>query len=77
MKIHVTEMLGIKYPIMQGGMQWGGRTELVSAVSNAGGIGFITVLTQPTPNDLLREIEPTRSMTDHPFGVNASARAIA
>lgn len=47
MKTRVTEMLGIKYPILQGGMQWVGRAEFVSAVSNAGGIGFITALTNP------------------------------
>ena len=70
MKTRVTEMLGCRYPIIQGGMQWVGRAELVSAVSNAGGLGMITALTQPTPADLSREIERTRSMTDHPFGVN-------
>jgi NAD(P)H-dependent flavin oxidoreductase YrpB (nitropropane dioxygenase family) len=66
----VTEMLGIRYPIIQGGMQWVGRAELVSAVSNAGGLGVLTGLTQPTPEKLREEIERTRSMTDRPFGVN-------
>lgn len=70
MKTRVTEMLGIQYPIIQGGMQWVGLAELASAVSNAGGLGLLTALTQPTPEDLGREIERTRAMTDKPFGVN-------
>ncbi|WP_035813077.1 nitronate monooxygenase family protein [Cupriavidus sp. UYPR2.512] len=70
MKTRVTEKLGIKYPILQGGMQWVGRAELASAVSNAGGLGILTALTQPTPDDLAREIARTRTMTDRPFGVN-------
>lgn len=70
MKTRVTELLGIKYPIIQGGMQWVGRAELASAVSNAGGLGVLTALTQPSPEDLRREIERTRQMTDRPFGVN-------
>ena len=70
MKTQVTEMLGIKYPIIQGGMQWVGYAELASAVSNAGGLGILTALTQPTPEDLRREIERCRTMTDKPFGVN-------
>lgn len=70
MKTRVTEKLGIKYPILQGGMQWVGKAELASAVSNAGGLGILTALTQPTPEDLLREIARTRTMTDRPFGVN-------
>ncbi len=65
-----TKEFGIKYPIVQGGMQWVGRAELVSAVANAGGLGFITALTQPTPEDLAKEIARTRDMTDMPFGVN-------
>ena len=48
----VTDMLGIRYPIIQGGMQWVGFAELASAVSNAGGLGILTALTQPTPDDL-------------------------
>jgi nitronate monooxygenase len=63
-------MLGIRYPIIQGGMQWVGTAELASAVSNAGGLGILTALTQPTPDDLRREIERCRAMTDKPFGVN-------
>ena len=51
-------------------MQWVGRAELVAAVANAGGLGFITALTQPTPADLAREIAKTRELTDKPFGVN-------
>lgn len=70
MKTRVTEMLGIKYPIIQGGMQWVGRAELASAVSNAGGLGILTALTQPTPEDLYREIQRCHEMTDKPFGVN-------
>jgi NAD(P)H-dependent flavin oxidoreductase YrpB (nitropropane dioxygenase family) len=70
MKTRVTEMLGIKYPIVQGGMQWVGRAELASAVSNAGGLGVLTALTQPTPDDLRKEIARCRTMTDKPFGVN-------
>lgn len=70
MKTRVTDMLGIRYPIVQGGMQWVGTAEMASAVSNAGGLGILTALTQPTPEDLDREIQRCRSMTDHPFGVN-------
>jgi NAD(P)H-dependent flavin oxidoreductase YrpB (nitropropane dioxygenase family) len=70
MKTQVTELLGIKYPIVQGGMQWVGTAELASAVSNAGGLGILTALTQPTPDDLRKEIERCRSMTSKPFGVN-------
>lgn len=70
MKTRVTEMLGIRYPIVQGGMQWVGRAELASAVSNAGGLGILTALTQETPAALAREIKRCRGMTDMPFGVN-------
>lgn len=70
MKTRVTELLAIDYPIIQGGMQWVGVAELASAVSNAGGLGVLTALTQPTPDDLRREIERTRALTDKPFGVN-------
>ena len=70
MKTRVTELLGIRYPIIQGGMQWVGTAELASAVSNAGGLGILTALTQPTPDDLRREIARCRTMTDRPFGVN-------
>ena len=70
MKTRITELLGIKYPIIQGGMQWVGTAELASAVSNAGGLGILTALTQPTPEALSREIDRCRGMTDKPFGVN-------
>ncbi|HKY93069.1 MAG TPA: nitronate monooxygenase family protein [Nevskiaceae bacterium] len=70
MKTRITEMLGVKYPIIQGGMMWVGRAELASAVSNAGGFGILTALTQPTPEDLVKEIARCRTMTDKPFGVN-------
>jgi NADH:quinone reductase (non-electrogenic) len=66
----ITKMFGIDHPIVQGGMQWVGRAELVSAVANAGALGFLTGLTQPTPEDLAKEIERCRGMTDKPFGVN-------
>ncbi|MEZ2298415.1 NAD(P)H-dependent flavin oxidoreductase [Variovorax sp. RCC_210] len=72
MKTRLTELLGIRYPIVQGGMQWVGRAEMASAVSNAGGLGMLTALTQPTPEDLAREIERCRGMTDKPFGVNVT-----
>ncbi|TFZ02713.1 nitronate monooxygenase [Ramlibacter henchirensis] len=70
MKTRVTEKLGIAYPIIQGGMQWVGLAELASAVSNAGGLGILTGLTQPTPEALRDEIARCRSMTGKPFGVN-------
>ncbi|GAA3524491.1 nitronate monooxygenase family protein [Aeromicrobium panaciterrae] len=70
MKTKFTEAFGVEHPIVQGGMQWVGVAELVAAVSNAGGLGMITALTQPTPGDLAKEIARTREMTDKPFGVN-------
>lgn len=70
LKTRITELLGIEYPIVQGGMMWVGRAELASAVSNAGGLGILTALTQPSPDALRAEIERCRSMTDKPFGVN-------
>ena len=69
-KNRFTELLGIEHPIVQGGMMWVGRAELAAAVSNAGGLGILTALTQPTPDDLRREIDRCRAMTDKPFGVN-------
>ena len=69
-KTKITEMLGIKYPIIQGGMQWISRAELVSAVSNAGGLGILSALTFPSPEELAAEIKKTKSLTDKPFGVN-------
>ena len=65
-----TELAGIEHPVVQGGMMWVGRAELAAAVSNAGGLGILTALTQPTPDDLRREIDRCRAMTDKPFGVN-------
>ena len=65
-----TELVGIEHPIVQGGMMWVGRAELAAAVSNAGGLGLLTALTQPTPDELRREIDRCRAMTDKPFGVN-------
>ncbi|SAM07735.1 hypothetical protein [Absidia glauca] len=70
LKTKLTELLGIEHPIVQGGMQWVGVAELVAAVSNAGGLGLITALTQPTPEALRAEIRRTRTMTNKPFGVN-------
>jgi nitronate monooxygenase len=70
MKTRITEMLGIEHPVVQGGMQWVGVAEMTSAVSNAGGLGTLTALTQPTPDALLKEIERCRNMTDKPFAVN-------
>ncbi|PXY30019.1 nitronate monooxygenase [Prauserella sp. PE36] len=64
------EVFGVEHPIVQGGMQWVGRAELVSAVANAGALGFLTALTQPTPEDLAKEIARCRELTDRPFGVN-------
>jgi NADH:quinone reductase (non-electrogenic) len=66
----ITEMFGIRHPIIQGGMHHVGFAELASAVSNAGGLGIITGLTQKTPELLAREIARCRDMTDRPFGVN-------
>lgn len=70
LRTRITELLGIQHPIVQGGMMWVGRAELAAAVSNAGGLGILTALTQPTPDDLRREIDRCRGMTDKPFGVN-------
>ncbi|TLW92085.1 nitronate monooxygenase [Saccharomonospora piscinae] len=64
------DVFGVDHPIVQGGMQWVGRAELVSAVANAGGLGFLTALTQPTPEALADEIARCRELTDRPFGVN-------
>ncbi|RZO96282.1 MAG: nitronate monooxygenase [Gammaproteobacteria bacterium] len=70
LKTRITDLFGIEHPVIQGGMQWVGYAELVSAVSNAGALGILTALTQPSPEDLAKEIERTRGMTDKPFGVN-------
>jgi NAD(P)H-dependent flavin oxidoreductase YrpB (nitropropane dioxygenase family) len=70
MKTRITEMFGIEHPIIQGGMHMVGYAEMASAVSNAGGLGIITGLTQGTPEKLAKEIARCREMTDKPFGVN-------
>ncbi|MBO6692523.1 MAG: nitronate monooxygenase, partial [Parvibaculum sp.] len=70
MKTRITELFGIKHPVIQGGMHFVGLAEMASAVSNAGGLGIITGLTQPTPEALAKEIARCREMTDRPFGVN-------
>jgi nitronate monooxygenase len=69
-KTRFTEAFGIEHPVVQGGMQWVGTAELISAVANAGALGFLTALTQPSPEGLLKEVARTREMTDKPFGVN-------
>jgi nitronate monooxygenase len=70
MKTRITELFGIEHPIIQGGMHYVGYADLAAAVSNAGGLGIITALTQPTPEDLAKEIARCTEMTDQPFGVN-------
>ena len=70
MKTPITDLLGIEHPIVQGGMHYVGLAELAAAVSNAGGLGVITGLTQRTPELLAKEIARCREMTDKPFGVN-------
>lgn len=72
MKTRITELLGIEHPIIQGGMHYVGFAELAAAVSNAGGLGIITGLTQKTPQDLANEIARCKDMTDKPFGVNVT-----
>ena len=71
-RTRITEMLGIEHPIVQGGMMHVGYAELASAVSNAGGLGIITALTQPSPAALSAEIERCRAMTSRPFAVNVT-----
>lgn len=70
MKTRITELFGIQHPIVQGGMHFVGLAEMAAAVSNAGGLGIITGLTQPTPKDLANEIAKCNKMTNKPFGVN-------
>ncbi|MDB2594379.1 nitronate monooxygenase family protein [Porticoccaceae bacterium] len=72
MKTRITELLGIEHPIIQGGMHHVGLAEMAAAVSNAGGLGIITGLTQGTPEKLAAEIARCKTMTDKPFGVNIS-----
>ena len=66
----LTRMLGIQHPIISSGMMRVSTAELVASVANAGALGFLTALTLPTPEELIREIERTRAMTDNPFGIN-------
>jgi len=70
MKTRITELFGIEHPVIQGGMHYVGFAELAAAVSNAGGLGIITGLTQQTPEDLANEIAKCNKLTDKPFGVN-------
>jgi nitronate monooxygenase len=70
MKTRITELLGIEHPIIQGGMHYVGFAELAAAVSNAGGLGIITGLTQPSAGELANEIAKCKDLTDKPFGVN-------
>src|SRR5450432_1949640 len=70
LKTRITQLFGIQHPILQGGMHFVGFAELAAAVSNAGGLGIITGLTQRTPELLAKEIARCREMTDQPFGVN-------
>jgi nitronate monooxygenase len=70
LKTRLTEFFGIERPIVQGGLMWVATAELVSAVANAGGMGFMTALTFPNPEDLRAEIRRCGDMTDKPFGVN-------
>lgn len=66
----ITELLGIKYPIIQGAMMWLSRAEMVAAVANAGGLGIMASLTFPTEKELREEIRKAKSLTDKPFAVN-------
>ncbi|MER2255520.1 MAG: nitronate monooxygenase, partial [Priestia megaterium] len=70
MKTRVTDLLGIQYPIVQGGLAYLAYAELAAAVSNAGGLGQITAMTLRTPEKLRAEIKKVRSLTERPFGVN-------
>ena len=70
LRTRFTKLFEVEHPIVLGGMQWVGRAEFVAAVSNAGALGILTALTQPSPDELAREIDKTRQLTDKPFGVN-------
>jgi len=72
MQTRITELFGIEHPIIQGGMHYVGFAEMAAAVSNAGGLGVVTGLTQKTPADLAKEIRRCQDMTDKPFGVNVT-----
>lgn len=75
MQTRITRLLGIRYPILQGGMRFASRAELAAAVGNAGGLGFISAHTQPTADDLRAEIRRVRELSDKPFGVNLTVLA--
>jgi NAD(P)H-dependent flavin oxidoreductase YrpB (nitropropane dioxygenase family) len=75
MKTRLTELLGLRYPVVKSGMRWLSRAELVSAVSNAGGLGLLSAHTHPDAEALRREIRRTRTLTDSPFGVNLTLLA--
>ncbi len=74
-RTRITELLGIDYPILQGGMRWAARAELAAAVANAGGIGFISAHTQATAKDLASEIHRARALTPAAVGVNLTLLA--
>ena len=75
MKTRATELLGVRYPIVQSGMRWASRAELAAAVSNAGGLGILSAHTQPDAEALRQEIRRTRTLTSKPFGVNLTLLA--
>jgi nitronate monooxygenase len=77
LQTRITEMFGIKYPILCGGMFWVGRAELVAAVANAGGLGFLTAATYPTLEELRDDIRKARDLTDKPIGLNINLFASA
>jgi nitronate monooxygenase len=70
LRTEFTELFGVKHPIVCGGMSGIGKAGLIAPVAAAGALGFLTALTQPTPEELVKEIKRTREMTDAPFGVN-------
>lgn len=70
MQTQITKLFNIEHPIIQGGMQWVGTPDLAAAVSNAGGLGMVTALINPTPEDAAKEIERAQKLTDKPLGVN-------
>ncbi len=72
MRTRVSQILGTRLPVVQGGMQWVATAEMASAVSNAGGLGLLSALTPASPEDLAREIDRCRTLTDQPFGVNVT-----
>jgi nitronate monooxygenase len=77
LQTRITEMFGIKYPILCGGMFWVGRAELVAALANAGGLGFLTAATYPTIEELRDDIRKARDLTDKPIGLNINLFASA